>query len=180
MAAVGKRIVDVIKNRGIGEAETTETVQARIGVIEGLTQQIQYLQDIDAQVRRESADLQARAAALTVERDRYSSDSYRYRIKRFTDEQFAKRFGRADRFGRRAERYRSVSSTIYSFDAYDRANLSSDFLWWDLMTDGRYDGNFVPEVASYRQTHPDYSYERGNFASMPSADRDRELHRDDS
>src|SRR5262249_12429139 len=31
-------------------------------------------------------------------------------------------------------------------------------LWWDLMTRGRYDGSYIPEVQTYHQTHPEYEF----------------------
>ncbi len=49
---------------------------------------------------------------------------------------------------------------VATYDRYDRYDFASDMLWWDVMTDGRLDGNFIPEVYEYRQAHPGYIYVR--------------------
>jgi hypothetical protein len=68
------------------------------------------------------------------------------------------------RFHKRWERYQRTSDTIYVFDRYDRGSWASDFLWWDVMTDGRIDGDFIPEVAAHHQSHPDYRFESDPLA----------------
>jgi hypothetical protein len=67
---------------------------------------------------------------------------------------------RGARYNKGWQRYQHASDTVYVFDRYDRANLVQDFLWWDLMTDGRIDGDFLPEVIEHRRRYPDYSYRR--------------------
>ena len=66
-----------------------------------------------------------------------------------------------------SERYQQTSTVVYTFDNYSYARLDDDFLWWDLMTHSysqRYDtpqriyGNFIPEVAQFHASHPDYRY----------------------
>jgi hypothetical protein len=47
------------------------------------------------------------------------------------------------------------------------------------MTDGRLDGDFIPEVATFRQSHPDYRYQRDAsdddaLAAAATAEADRE------
>jgi hypothetical protein len=68
------------------------------------------------------------------------------------------------RFTKRWERYQHTADTIYVFDRYDRGSWVSDFLWWDVMTDGRLDGDFVPEVMAHHQRYPDYHYESDRLA----------------
>lgn len=73
----------------------------------------------------------------------------------FPQEKMHKRFvGRPSAFNKRRERYEKTRSTITSFDSYDRGSLARDFLWWDLMTDRRLDGDFISEVHSHRQHYP--------------------------
>ncbi|MGQ9896712.1 MAG: hypothetical protein ACUVR8_03995 [Acidobacteriota bacterium] len=43
---------------------------------------------------------------------------------------------------------------VANYRDYDRYDFAADMLWWDVMTDGRVDGSFIPEVYQYRQAHP--------------------------
>jgi hypothetical protein len=54
----------------------------------------------------------------------------------------------------RRQRYNQSYQTIYYYDRYDAFDFSRDMLWWDLMTDGRIDGDFIPEVHAWREQHP--------------------------
>jgi len=75
----------------------------------------------------------------------------------FDGVKFEKRFAdRGPRLQKQWARHDHASTTIYSFHDYDRGSLVADFLWWDLMTDGQIDGNFIPEVREFHQHHPDY------------------------
>ncbi|OYT69812.1 MAG: hypothetical protein CFK52_12930 [Chloracidobacterium sp. CP2_5A] len=60
---------------------------------------------------------------------------------------------------RRARFWRDYDRVAY-YDRYDRYDFAADLLWWDVMTDGRLDGDFIPEVYQYRQQHPGYAYQR--------------------
>lgn len=100
---------------------------------------------------------------------------------RFEAQAFERRFrDRSESFGKSLRRYDSASGAIHSFDDYGRASLTGDFLWWDLMTDGRIDGNFIPEVEGFRESHPDYTWRSESFdddrAAAAAADADRAGH----
>jgi hypothetical protein len=74
----------------------------------------------------------------------------------FDGEKMRKRFeGRPAAFSKRRERYAQTRHTITSFHDYDRGSLARDFLWWDLMSDGRLDGDFISEVQQHRTHYPD-------------------------
>ncbi len=76
--------------------------------------------------------------------------------KSFDPTKMAKRFqGRPAAFAKRGERYGKTRDTVTTFHDYERGSLARDFLWWDLMSDGRLDGDFIPEVAMHRQLHPE-------------------------
>lgn len=67
---------------------------------------------------------------------------------------FGKRFGvRQDAWDKRRDRYARARGQLLDFSDYSRAEFARDFLWWDLMTDGRLDGDFIDEVATYRRSH---------------------------
>jgi hypothetical protein len=54
----------------------------------------------------------------------------------------------------RRDRFRRDYDTVATFDRYDAYDFARDLLWWDLMTDGRVDGGFIPEVSAWRGAHP--------------------------
>jgi hypothetical protein len=53
---------------------------------------------------------------------------------------------RSDRWHKRRQRLDEARTRIVEFHHYDRWSPMSDLLWWDVMTDGRLDGDFIPEV----------------------------------
>jgi hypothetical protein len=142
-----------------------ETVRSRCLAIDGMEHQIRYLEELRLKMQQDVSQLLERRDKLRAEAHRYEGDRYRYRNKRFTEEQFRKRFGRTARYGNLYGRYDRANQTVYVFHDYDRASPLDDFLWWDLMTDGRLDGNFIPEVSEYYAERPGYQYERPSFDS---------------
>jgi len=78
-----------------------------------------------------------------------------------------------DRHRRSQERFEKHYGRVYAFDAWDRGRLAQDFLWWDLMTDGRIDGDFIPEVHDFHQRYPDarpsYGYDRDDHGMHAAA-----------
>ncbi|MCC6214200.1 MAG: hypothetical protein IT376_04990 [Polyangiaceae bacterium] len=82
---------------------------------------------------------------------------------------FQKRFrDRAPAYGKRWARFEKTYGTVQGFQAYHLAALGAGFLWWDLMTDGRILGDFLPEVRSFRDSHPGYRWQ----APADAADED--------
>lgn len=57
---------------------------------------------------------------------------------------------RSDRWHKRRQRIDEARTRIVEFHRYDRWDPVRDLLWWDVMTDGRLDGNFIPEVRDHR------------------------------
>jgi len=179
----GRMLGQTLQSRGpdaISGFPSPDTVQRIFTTGEGIEHQSRYLEEMNGRIRGDLAQLMERSGRLREEMRRYEHNRHRYRNKRFTDEQFAKRFGRAGRYHRLHDRYANMSSTVYVFDDYDRGNALGDFLWWDVMTDGRFDGNFIPEVSEWRERHPHYAYSshssHAGFASEP----DQHVQRDDS
>jgi hypothetical protein len=58
------------------------------------------------------------------------------------------------KLGERRRRYNESYQTVAYYDRYDAFDFTRDMLWWDLMTDGRIDGDFIPEVRAWREQHP--------------------------
>jgi hypothetical protein len=63
------------------------------------------------------------------------------------------------RYEKRWQRYDKVYGSVYEYDRWDRGSRYDDLLWWDLMTRGRYDGSYMPEVAEFHRVHPDYQFD---------------------
>lgn len=163
----GKRIASLLKSNTklIEQLGFPETLQGRIREIDGMEHQVEYLQSLRIQVEQDAAQVQERFAKLLEERNRYQSDLHRYRNKQFNNDQFDKRFRRDGRYDKLYNRYERTGNTVYVFNDYNRTSGLSDFLWWDVMTDGRLDGNFIPEVQEYGAANPNYQYDRSDFAA---------------
>jgi hypothetical protein len=54
----------------------------------------------------------------------------------------------------RRRRFDESYHQIVYFERYDAFDYARDMLWWDVMTDGRLDGDFIPEVQAWREQHP--------------------------
>jgi hypothetical protein len=76
--------------------------------------------------------------------------------KQFDGAKMSKRFeARPAVFAQRREQYTQTRHVVTSFQHYDRGSLAGDFLWWDVMSDGRLDGDFIPEVRSSHRQRPE-------------------------
>ncbi|MBC8138554.1 MAG: hypothetical protein H8F28_21955 [Fibrella sp.] len=174
---MGERIAAILDNGKsplVDSLPHPDALRSRLNEISGMLAQTKYLDGLRTQVEQESAAIAERAEKLYRERNRYSGDRHRYRNKRFSDEQWGKRFGdhRTARYEPLYGRYRRASDTVYVFNDYNRTSGLQDFLWWDVMTDGRLDGNFIPEVREWRDHNPDYRYERYSDSSSNASSTD--------
>ena len=167
----GKRIDSLLKSNPklIEQLGFPQTLEGRIREIDGMEHQVDYLQELRVQIERDASQVQERAAKLRDERDRYHSNLYRYRNKQFSSDQFEKRFRRDSRYDKLYSRYERTGNTVYVFNDYNRTSGLEDFLWWDVMTDGRLDGNFIPEVQAYGAMNPNYQYDRSVFAASDNS-----------
>jgi hypothetical protein len=90
--------------------------------------------------------------------DKLSRDVWKYeRPKKayhtFPAESFERRFtDRTHARHKRWTRYRERYAGIYGWDRWDDVP-DDDFVWWDVMADGRPDGDVLPDVADYRRRH---------------------------
>lgn len=57
---------------------------------------------------------------------------------------------------RRRERYARMGGALRGYGDYSRVTYAGSILWWDEFTDGRFDGDFIPEVREFRLDHPEY------------------------
>ena len=54
----------------------------------------------------------------------------------------------------RRRRYDEGYQSVVYFERYDAFDYARDMLWWDLMTGGRIEGDYIPEVQAWREQHP--------------------------
>ena len=66
---------------------------------------------------------------------------------------------RRPRHEQRWQRLQRTYSAVSSYDRYDRGRYYEQFLWWDLMTRGRYDGSYIDEVSAFHHANPSYAFE---------------------
>ncbi len=167
-ARLGEDLAAYVGVRGADTLPDPEAAKRAGLAIDGITHQVRYLEETQNKIEQDLSGLLERSGKLREEKRRYDTDRYRYRNKNFSQDQWDKRFGRAGRYQRAGDRYERVTEVVYVYDDYYRPSLLQEFLWWDVITDGRIDGNFIPEVAQYHQSYPDYAYERPDYGGTSS------------
>jgi len=124
----------------------------------GLGAKLEYLDKIvDEQLLRPREELRRQIAKTSSEITKWSRP--KYASARYPDELYQRRFvdrqGRSRRF---LDRTQKTYETVYVYDSWGRPSLVEELLWWDVMTSGRWDGGFIPQVSAFHSAHPDYSY----------------------
>ena len=79
---------------------------------------------------------------------------------------------RRPRYDKRWARIGKVYQTVHVYDHWDRGRYYDDLLWWDIMTRGRYDGSYIPEVSHFHASHPGYAFEPDYKALALAGDAD--------
>jgi len=141
----------------------------------GLKKKQEYLRALaEQQVKAPLADLSAMQAKLYADRTKMLRPKNRTRT--WTEEEYRRRFqnDRAEKWQKRRERVNESRTHIVEYHHYDRWTPGSDILWWDLMSDGRLDGNFIDEVRtrphhqSFASTNDsvDVDHSRDSFADV--------------
>lgn len=136
----------------------------------GLAAKLEYLDRIvESEVARPREELRQKLARTTTEIVKWSRP--KYAGARYPEDQYRRRFierqGRARRGLDRAEK---TYQTVYVYDRWEGPSLVENLLWWDIMTHGRWDGGYIPQVASFRESHPDYRYEPSLFGDHDGHD----------
>jgi hypothetical protein len=91
---------------------------------------------------------------------------------RFPREAFERRFGdRSAAYERRWDRYRKRYLILWRWSAWDDVP-DDDFVWWDVMTGARPDGDAIPEVAEFRRRHGRPSWIDGHRGARTRASED--------
>lgn len=140
----------------------------------GLEHQVRYLDSI------RELQLEPACGQVDTEIAKLRKDSLKYQRPKnaravFPAEAFERRFGpaRTEKLRKRVSRIRETQERVADFDRYDRGSFAAHFLWWDLVTDGRIDGDFIPEVRAHHAAHPGARFERslddGDLAAAGAA-----------
>lgn len=141
--------------------------EAAIKKLHGLEKQIEYLDELgQRQLREDEAALNTMAAKLQNKINKFSRPKNYHRVLPATEANAWLGDGGRRVLARR-QKFRRNYETVVVFDRYDSFDYARDMLWWDLMTDGRIDGDFIPEVSHWRSQHG--SYDPGLFSSAGSS-----------
>ncbi len=125
----------------------------------GLRKQAEYLRQTSSQLLDNARPaIEQSIQKLDREITKYSRPKYAYQ--RVQNDGFAKLVERQRRTNEILARQRDAQTAILSFQSYQLGRLDEDFLWWDLITDGRVKANYIDEVARFRTLHPSYKYRR--------------------
>ncbi len=125
----------------------------------GVTTKARYLDQIFAR-DVESFQRDAQTAIAKLDRDMAKLSRPKKAGTTFPAEAFQRRFrDRGPAYQKRWRRFEKTYGAVYGFAGYHLAPLTETFLWWDLMTNGRVDGDFIPEVREFRARNPNYRYE---------------------
>lgn len=122
--------------------------------IAGLKKKKEYLAALAAeQVKAPLAELQAFRTKLVADANKLQRPKNASRVWGAAD--WERRFGndRVPKWQKRRERIQYTRQHIVEFHHYDRWNPVGDLLWWDVMSDGQLDGNFISEVRARPHHH---------------------------
>ncbi len=128
--------------------------------LDGVEKQLEYTQAmVDRCLKAEQHDLTEAITKLERKVAKFSRPKYAGTLLDPHQVQTWLRDPRERLVAQRARFWRDYA-VVAEYNQYDRYDFASDLLWWDVMTDGRLDGSFIPEVEQYRQQHPGYVYQR--------------------
>lgn len=113
----------------------------------GVQKKKTYLGALEAeQVKASLQELAVAKSKLARTRTKLGRSKVQYAT--YTDALADRMIGpdRTERWDKRRARIEDTRTRIVEFHHYDRWDPVRDMLWWDVMTDGRLDGNFISEV----------------------------------
>jgi hypothetical protein len=122
--------------------------------VHGIEKKIEYLDELARRyLHTERELLVAASTKLSAKVEKYSRPKHAYALIPATE---AGRWlgGPTEKLVARRDRFNKSYQRVQEFDRYDFYDYARDMLWWDLITDGRVDGDFIPEVQAWREQHP--------------------------
>ena len=157
---------DLERSRMLGDDEELRVALARVS---GVSAKHRYLAALlDHAIQPPIADLSA--ALDKANRDITKLIRPKNIGRHWQDADYQRRFGkdRTVSWSKRRSRIRDARTRVVEFHDYSRWDPMRDFLWWDVMTDGQLDGNFIDEVRA-RGPH---TFDRDAAAIATAATRD--------
>lgn len=134
--------------------ETEPAIARLLKALDGLDHKARYLESVATEAR-------ALAKALTDEKAKLAADLAKSQRPKaagttFDGAAIQKRFvERPTKFRTRISNLTEVHTTVRHYDDWSAARIGQQLLWWDVMTDGRLDGNFIDEVRDHRHSPRD-------------------------
>jgi DNA-binding transcriptional ArsR family regulator len=128
----------------------------------GIQKKREYLRSMAAeQLAPSLADLKSAKDKLSRTRTKLGRPKNANR--RWSTDEVQRMIGRdrSETWTKRRTRLNEGRTRVVSFQHYDRWDPIRDMLWWDVMTDGQLDGNFIPEVREHRHHHHVHDQHRG-------------------
>lgn len=129
-------------------------IVSAIKKVHGIEKKIEYLDELARRyLHTEREQLVAASTKLSAKVEKYSRSKHAYALIPAAE---ANRWLRSptEKLAARRDRYNNSYRRVQEFDRYDFYDYARDMLWWDLITDGRVDGDFIPEVQAWREQHP--------------------------
>jgi hypothetical protein len=84
----------------------------------------------------------------------------KHRRTTFSDAEFERTFtDRSAKYVKFWKRFDQAFAAIRDFVRYEYGAFEDDFLWWDLIGEGRVRNRFSPEVEEFYEEYPDYSWD---------------------
>lgn len=136
--------------------------------LRGVAAKALYLERINTQLAAELTQLEE--LKNKADRDMYKWQRPKRYSETLADTDYDRRYiVPRDKIRRRRERYARMTETIRGYNEYGRVSFAGNVLWWDVFTDGSFDGDFIPEVSAFHQDHPDYQWPRHHLDAENAA-----------
>ncbi len=167
-SALRQHLQYVDKEQLFNWAQGDHVREAQIKKLDGIDKKLAYLKEMVAhQEQQEKAVLEEYAYKLNRKVIKYQRPKYNYYSVPDRDAQILYADPRDRLFQRRNKFWKSYD-VVYGFDDYNYYDYQKDMLWWDLMTDGEIDGNYINEVSYFYSNHPNYHYQHDYYYQTPS------------
>jgi len=135
--------------------EAEPALSASFKRLRGLAAKVTYLEQLDEQLGIEIAQLEHLRGKADHDADKWQRPKRASETLEQTD--YDRRYvAPREKMLRRRERYARMGGALRSYGDYGRVSYAGNILWWDVFTDGRFDGDFIPEVREFRLDHPEY------------------------
>ncbi len=118
--------------------------------VAGITKKQSYLTALNSeQIRASLVELEQSRQKLRRNLSKLHRPKYAGRAYSDADVRSMAGPDRTAKWHKRREHYVEAHTCVVGFHQYDRYDPMRDWLWWDLMSDGRIDGNFISEVRDH-------------------------------